>query len=56
MLMFLKNLEKGAKVGKNENFFFKRCKIMVFEVLTFDFYLEERRQLETTVYMIASTS
>ena len=24
---------------------------MVFEILTFDFYLEEKRQLKTTVYM-----
>ena len=29
---------------------------MVFEVLTFDFYLEEKRQLQTPVYMNASTS
>ena len=29
---------------------------MVFEILTFDFYLEEKRQLKTTVYMNASTS
>ena len=29
---------------------------MVFEILTFDFYLEEKRQLQTTVYMNASTS
>ena len=37
MLMFLKNPIKGAKVGKNE--FFKTCKIMVFEILAFDFKL-----------------
>ena len=24
---------------------------MVFEILTFDFYLEKKRQLKTTVYM-----
>ena len=36
-------------------FFFKTRKIMVFGILTFDFYLEEKRQLETTVYMNEST-
>ena len=36
---------KSAKVGTNDPFFFKRCKIMFFEVFTFDFYLEEKRQL-----------
>ena len=38
MLMFLKNPITGAKVGKNEQFF-KTCKIMVFEILAFDFKL-----------------
>ena len=46
MLIFLKNLIKCAKVGKNEHFFFfKTRKIMVFGILTFDFYLEEKRQM-----------
>ena len=35
--------------------FFKRPKIMVFEILTFYFYLDEKRQPLTTVYMNAST-
>ena len=34
----------------------KMREIMVFEILTFDFYLEEKRRLKTTVYMNASTS
>ena len=55
MLIFLRNLIKCAKGGKNEHFFFKTRKIMVFGILTFDFYLEEKRQLETTVYMNEST-
>ena len=29
---------------------------MVFKILTFDFYLEGKRQLQTTVYMNASKS
>ena len=29
---------------------------MAFEILTFDFYLEEKKQLQTTFYMNASTS
>ena len=29
---------------------------MVFEILTFDFYLEEKGQLQITVYMNASRS
>ena len=29
---------------------------MVFEILTFDFYLEEKSQRQTAVYMNASTS
>ena len=29
---------------------------MVFEILTFDFYPEEKRQLQTTVYMKANPS
>ena len=36
--------------------FFKMRKIMVFQSLTFDFYLEEKRQLQTAVYMNAKTS
>ena len=31
-------MQKGA-------IFFKTRKIMIFEILTFDFYLEEKRQL-----------
>ena len=27
---------------------------MVFEILTFDFYLKKKRQLQTTVYMNAA--
>ena len=29
---------------------------MAFEILTFDFYLEEKRKMEATVYMNATTS
>ena len=29
---------------------------MAFEILKFDFYLEEQKQLQTTFYMNASTS
>ena len=56
MLIILKSPINSAKVGKNEQFFFKTHKIMVFEILIFGFHLEEKRQLQTTVYMNASTS
>ena len=36
--------------------FFKTRKIMVFAILTFDFYLEEKWKLKTTFYMNAGIS
>ena len=38
------------------NNFFQNVQIMVFEILTSDFYLEEKRKLQTTVYMNPSKS
>ena len=42
MLMFLKNPVKKCKAGKS---FFPDVAIMFFEILTFDFYPKEKRQL-----------
>ena len=53
--MFLKNHKKVLKWQKCA-IFFKTLKILVFEILAFGYYLEEKRQLKTTVYMNASTS
>ena len=44
MLMFLKNPIKGSWSRQKWAIFFKACKIMVFEILTFVFYLDEKRQ------------
>ena len=44
MLMFLKNPIKkvlGKNVGKNKQFFFQNAQNMVFDILTFHFYLKE---------------
>ena len=45
MLMFLNNSIKRCYSMQKRTIFFKMCKIIVFEILTFDFYLEEKRQL-----------
>ena len=52
MLMFLKNPIKRCQIRQKSAIIFKRRKIMVFEILTFDFYLEEKRKL----YMNATTN
>ena len=43
MLIFLKSPIKSAKVGQKEEFFPIRSKVIAFEILTFDFVLEEKR-------------
>ena len=50
--MFLKNPIKRQKGA----ILFKTCKIMGFEILTFDFNIQGKRLLLTTVYMNESTS
>ena len=45
MLILLKNYIKTVKIRQKWAMFFKTRKTMVFETLTFDFYLEEKRQL-----------
>ena len=56
MLIFLKNPTKRCLSRQRWAIFLKTHKIMVFEILTFDFYPEGKRQLQTTVYMNANPS